>query len=251
MINKLHLIYCLIIAGLILIAVIICWIISANSEISSAALQNFTFAATIASIVLAVVSITYSIYSGAGMSGSVSVMQSAEEEIRKQVSALQNIDARIITAVKDGNLSLAEKVDSVAEQIQPILTASFQASSSRNDDANLFDIEHTSLLGMLIIYMCLKWKESDKSWPLDILGNEGRLYIYGYLIALAAIPSLGFSLSINSSSNMVDECDFTKEGFIITQEQLREYMDKKKGNENNDFLIKSLKTIDDYFAKEE
>lgn len=158
MINKLHLIYGLIIAGVILFAVVICWILSANNEVSSATLQNFTFAATIASIVLAVVSITYSIYSGAGMSGSVSVMQSAEEEIKKQVFALQNIDDRIISAVQTGNLSLVEKVEAVSQQIQPLQTASLQASSSAKDTSSIFDFEHTSLLGLYIIYTCLKSK---------------------------------------------------------------------------------------------
>lgn len=248
MINKLHLIYGLIIAGVILCAVVICWILSANNEVSSAALQNFTFAATIASIVLAVVSITYSIYSGAGMSGSVSVMQSAEEEIRKQVTALQNIDDRIMSAVKEGNLSLAEKVDAVTQQIQPLQYASLQATSTINNHAIIYDVEHTSLLGMLTIYSCLKWKEIHKNWPLDILGNENRLYIYGYLVAMSSFPSLKFSLKIEEMSNMVEDCNFADGGLSITKGQLLSYIKNKA--KNKETYEKYLKIIDDYFAKE-
>lgn len=248
MVNKLHLIYCLVISGVILSAVVICWIISANSEVSAAALQNFSFAATISSIVLAVVSITYSIYSGAGMSGSIGVMQSAEEEIRKQVAALQNIDSRIIDAVKDGNRPLAEQVASVAEQIQPLQKAGLQASAPSKDSSDLFDTENTSLFGMYIIYMCLKWEETGKSWPLDILGNENSLYLYGYLIAMSSVPSLKFSLSLDSSANMVQECSFSEGGYSISVEQLKEQMQKKA--DGADFHQTYLKTIDDYFAKE-
>lgn len=247
MINKLHLIYSLIIAGVILAAVIMCWIISATAEVSSATLQNFTFAATIASIVLAVVSITYSIYSGAGMSGSIGVMQSAEEEIRKQVTALQNIDDRIMSAVKEGNSSLAEKVDSVAQQIQPLQSMGLQASVSSKDSTMLFDIEHTSLFGMYIIYACLKWEETHKSWPLDILGNESRLYVYGYLIALSSMPALKFSVKIDGTTQMVDDCVFAKDGFSITKDQLLKYMNNKAKNKKS--MDNNLKIIDDYFAK--
>lgn len=246
MINKLHLIYGLIIAGVILVAVIICWIISANNEVSSSALQNFTFAATISSIVLAVVSITYSIYSGAGMSGSIGVMQSAEEEIRKQVTALQNIDDRIMSAVKEGNSSLAEKMDSVAQQIQPLQTTSLQVTSSSKDSSLPFDVEHTSMYGMYIIYACLKWKTTRKKWPLDILGKESWLYVYGYLIAMAAIPSLGFLLSVDDAANMVEQCEFSADKFSITEEDLLKYMAQKESVK--DSYMKDVKIIDDYFA---
>lgn len=50
-INKLHLIYGYIIAGIVIISILICWVLSCKGYVSQEAFQNFAFAASIVSIV--------------------------------------------------------------------------------------------------------------------------------------------------------------------------------------------------------
>ena len=94
-VNKLHLIYCLVISLLLIIFIIICWVLTSQNVISEYAFENFSFAATIASILLAVVSIVYTIYSGAETSSSIGVLKNAENNISKQIETLQGIESVI------------------------------------------------------------------------------------------------------------------------------------------------------------
>lgn len=79
-VNRLHLIYGYAIAILVIIAIIICWVLSCKGYVSENAFQNFSFAASIVSIVLALVSIVYTIYSGGNVTNSVGVSSGSREK---------------------------------------------------------------------------------------------------------------------------------------------------------------------------
>lgn len=91
-IDRLHVIYCVIICVLVIVGILLCWILTSRNAISEHAFDNFAFAATIVSIVLAVVSIIYTIHSGAGVTNSIGILKNVEDNISGQLETLQGVE---------------------------------------------------------------------------------------------------------------------------------------------------------------
>lgn len=246
-INKLHLIYGYIIAGIVIISILICWVLSCKGYVSQEAFQNFSFAASIVSIVLALVSIVYTIYSGGNVSNSVGVLQEAEKNIEQQVKALNGLESRIIDSVEKGNNQVSKKITEVQNQIEPMVKGSLKSVNSQtNSSGELIDINYNSAIGNSIIYICIKSIEAKKSWPTDILGNEVRMYIQGYIVAMAAIPSLKFYYETEADFQIIKTCKFGDFAKILSEKQkIVDIIKQRMGEEQSSKL---LKTIDDYFG---
>ena len=91
-VNRLHIVYCIVICLLVVGMVILCWILTSKNAISEHAFDNFAFAATIVSIVLALVSIIYTIHSGAGVTNSIGILKNVEDNISGQLETLQGVE---------------------------------------------------------------------------------------------------------------------------------------------------------------
>lgn len=247
-VDKLHLIYIIVISILFVIFLIICWVISCKQQISDVALQNFSFAATITSIVLAVVSIVYSIYSGAGMSGSVSLMQDAENKIRIQVDKLDNIDTKIFDAVRTGNSVLENKVDHIKQQIQPISESLYKIDNSDTSAKSntIIDINKMSVYGLILLYICYKSLQTGKSWPIDLLGNENKYYFQGLLVVLTCISELKFEY--NTSDDFSNVKMISVDSSKLNLDEIYERMHKRSG-EDQPFYNDTIKVIDEHFSK--
>ena len=142
-VNKLHLVYGYVIAGIVIISILICWVLSCKGYVSENAFQNFSFAASIVSIVLALVSIVYTIYSGGNVSNSVGVLQDAEKNIEQQVKALNGLESRIIDSVEKGNNQVAAKLAEVKNQIEPMVRGALgSVNSQTNSNGELIDINY-------------------------------------------------------------------------------------------------------------
>ena len=246
-VNRLHLIYGYAIAILVIIAIIICWVLSCKGYVSENAFQNFSFAASIVSIVLALVSIVYTIYSGGNVTNSVGVLQEAEKNIEQQVSALNGLEARIIDSVEKGNNQVSKKLSEVQNQIEPMVRGALKSVNSQaNSSEDLIDINYNSAIGNAIIYICIKSIEQNKPWPTDILGNEIKMYIQGYIVAMASIPAIKFYYETESDFQIIKTCNFTDFELIKGMKQnIMEVIKHRLGNEQSTQLFK---TIDDYFA---
>ena len=246
-VNRLHLIYGYIISGLLLISIVVCWILSCKGLISENAFQNFSFAASIVSIVLAVVSIVYTIYSGAGVSNSVDILQEAEQNIKTQVDALNGLESRIIGALEDVNVDLSSKLSEVQNKMDPFIERNINSEQTTGGDNDIFNLKVNSLFGNILLYICVRAIELEKSWPVDIIGNENKLYVQGYLVAMASIPSLGFSYETDEKFQTIQSCSFKdKQKFLMLKKEIKKAISSYK---NQDYANKLMAIVEDYFGK--
>ena len=245
-VNKLHLIYGYVISGLLIVSIVVCWILSCKGIISENAFQNFSFASSIVSIVLALVSIVYTIYSGSGVSNSIDILRDAEQNIKTQVEALNGLENRIIGAVEEVNNGLSTKISEVQNQIDPFIKGNINAEKG-NRQEDLIDIPFNSVFGNILLYICIKSNEKNKAWPIDILGNEIKLYFQGSLVAMASIPTLKFFYDAEGDFQIIKSCRFEEiDKFLSLKPKIltaiKSKLDKKQSDE-------VFKVVDDYFDK--
>ena len=247
-INKWHLIYGYIICGIIIVGILVCWLLSCTGRISRAAFDNFAFASSIVSIVLAVVSIVHSISSSSGVINSVKVLGDAEESIRLQVENLKGIEKDIINKVEEGNRGLTDQMSSVQKQIDSLMLQSNEGEKSGapgtpSRKPDIYDLTKNSAIGNVSLYICLKAEETCKPWRVDMLGDKYTLYIWGYLFALKTLPASGFNFEIDNKE--VSKCVFSKDvKKQLTIEKIREAINNGKAT---DTAKKLLEKVDAHF----
>ena len=246
-VNKWHLIYGYIICGILITAIVVFWILSCEGKISRTAFDNFAFASSIVSIVLAVVSIVHSISSSSGVINSVKVLEEAEEEIRTQVENLKSVEADIIAKVEEGNRGLTEQLSGYKEQVDAALSQSNEGHNHSVNTSNLdiYNLAVNSAVGNLFLYLCLKSIESGQSWRLDILGEKYVYYMWGFAFALKSVPASGFSCNIKDK--VVSECKFSKEAKKqLSYNKIKEALRNGKAKTESE---EWLKIVDAYFDK--
>lgn len=247
-VDKLHLVYGYIIFGIILASVLIIWMLSCEGVISQTAFQNFSFAASVVSIVLAVVSIVYSMKSGAGMAGSVEILQEAGKDIQDNVKALDGVEGRIVETIQKEYESLGGKIDNVQNQIEPLLqstNANIQVTEGTATSKYAIDIKGNSNYGNIILYICLRAMETKKDWNLDIIGSENKEYVWGYLVAIASVPAMKFSYHFDTETSVVSSCLFGKLDKIPTKNDI---LERLKSRSNYEKILKPiLEQVDKHF----
>ena len=243
-VNKWHLIYGYIICGILITAIVVFWILSCEGKISRTAFDNFAFASSIVSIVLAVVSIVHSISSSSGVINSVKVLEEAEEEIRTQVENLKSVEADIIAKVEEGNRGITDKISGLQGQVDAALSQSGNVSSPASN-LDIYNLAVNSAVGNMFLYLCLKSIESGQSWRLDILGEKYVYYMWGFAFALKSVPASGFSCNIKDK--VVSECKFSKEAKKqLSYNKIKEALRNGKAKTESE---EWLKIVDAYFDK--
>ena len=181
-IDYLHLVYIIIIFVVVLLAI---WLASPYI-VCEESLAKFEFAATITSIVLALVSIIYTLISGQSVSQNLGSMRDSSEKIGNVGEKLETIqtglqeDIAHLTGIEQSIQTLLDKQNQ---------TNNLLADLSKNNqiDNNItsnqtFVFEKTSIVGKCIIYACKLSKEHNKPFPANIIGNQA--YVHGYITAL-------------------------------------------------------------------
>lgn len=245
-IDKLHLIYCLVISLLLIIFIIICWVLTSNNVISEHAFENFSFAATIASILLAVVSIVYTIYSGAETSSSIGVLKNVENNISKQIETLQGVESVIKESIGEGNSKIEEALKSQMQQLFA-LPENIERVKRYSDSTQIFDIQHNPPLGNVFLYSCLLSNKYNKPWSLDMLGEYINFYFIGYIAALRTVSSLGFTYSFDKEKKVFSQFNFVDNIMnTITLDSLKEILQdqSKKYPEFVDIISRVEKYFD-------
>lgn len=246
--NHLHLIYGYIISILLICGIVLLWILTCRGVVSPVAFQNFSFAASVASIILAVVSIVFTIYSGAGVASSADTLIKTEKSIRKQIENLDGIEERIIKTIESGNIGISNKLDETKNSIDllnsnAILSSVVPENISDSSKSKLLDISSNSGFGNMLLYICLKSIEKNKAWKFDILGNEWKLYFQGYLVAMATIKSLGFTYTADSDFSGIQKCSFD----IDVATSTKDILECMKKRTDWDSTKMEFDKIDDYF----
>lgn len=252
-----HLYYAILIAGLILLFVILIF----PYGVSRYAFDNFSFASTITSIVLAVVSIVYSIISGNTSSGQLESVREINSEIKKQLDGFSHIEENISKLVNDKVSQVQSEVKTVSEGQKEMsvriseIGKNFMTSPNTDNNNDLADFSHNSAYGDLLLYACSLSVKTGKPFPASIFDNNLNDYNYwfGYLVALTVCypQKIRFDREKETEVFLFNVTSFD-EAFFGTSDVLKARIKKniEEENENNN-LYRYLKSIDNYYAKSE
>lgn len=160
-------------------------------KISDVAFQNFSFASTVVSIVLAVVSIIYSLWSGKNSNSQYDSIRHIEKQIDAQLGNFSKIEQSIsnkIDPLRDKVSSLEENQTKTNDKIDS-LAFRFMGESSKTKKASTdkFDLKSNPDLGNLTLYTCLMSFQTQKPIPQEILDRRSNGYWSGYLVAMSRI----------------------------------------------------------------
>ena len=156
-------------------------------RINEAAYQNFSFAATIVSIVLAVVSIVYSLQSGLSSIGQLNGIKDIEARIGTELTRFAGLESSIKSALSESINPLQASMGEVKQKQDDIQKAQdelfknwkeFSQSVSspivdgrQNGDASELAGKEVPQLLYVIFYVCLCSEETGKDLPYHILGK--------------------------------------------------------------------------------
>lgn len=241
--------------------VIICIIINVSllvivpGRINNDAYTNFSFAATITSIVLAVVSIVYSLQSGLSSAGQLSSIKDIEGRISEEINKFSGIDESIRKALNP----LSEDVKALQvsqndiQKAQDTLHAELQQYFNSNEtiEVSLSDGKTISIVGPAIMYVtmyaAIKSKETGMDMPYhkfaEFVGPQAR-YCEGLLDGIAALHPEKLSVAQGSrvSRKKVTSFDTTYFGTL-------EYWKEKASTIESEKLSKGLlSVIDNYYS---
>lgn len=246
-----HLYYVILIAGLILLFLILLF----PHGVSRYAFDNFSFASTITSIVLAVVSIVYSIQSGNSSSDQLNGVRDIERNISSQLDSFSDLEGKLkktiedvqrgVSEVKEGQANVKNSLDSLLLQAQnPI--------GDQKGEQGKF-IEYNSLIGNVLLYICALSYETKLPIPGKIILkiNDNYSYCYGYLVALTVFEEdkieIDQQVSTNPLLSVVIKYD---EKTFGTKEELINKITADFANKGNvDDLKNLLHEVKSYFEK--
>ncbi|MCK4825871.1 hypothetical protein KA005_59535 [bacterium] len=212
----------------------------------STVISHFSLAASVASILLALIAIFYTIERKAG--------------IQEQVGRMN----QVLTNLESASTRLHEKGDAIDLRSQEFLNLSKGRSVEDAESSSVlpfpidkskgYNISGTSITGLLILYWLCKQEKGDKLSSIEIMLKELELadkdYIHGYLVGaeleLGAMKILGTSAANENlrAENIPEDLEESvlagvkEEGSRRTRDDL----------DMNEFVEKRLKAIDAYFA---
>ena len=183
-------------------------ILVAPCHVSDEAFQNFSFAATITSIVLAVVSIVYSFYSSGGLTMSIGEMKQVEKELKEEIrnipdlknhvsQTVDDLKDNILKALDENRQASDSKTEKILETVHNEMVKYRSNSGKENDEkpksddqmkSERFDYFTNSIIGNLLIYTL--YKSWTTKTPFNILSIakiisfNGADYLQGFLVAL-------------------------------------------------------------------
>lgn len=250
-INIHHLYYVLLLAILIIVVLIL----HIPFGISKYAFDNFSFASTITSIVLAVVSIVYSIQSGNSSSDQLNGVRDIERNITKQLNNFSELEDKLhkkVDEIKSGVATVKEGQADIKKSVDDIMLQREVVSASKTDSKGN-NLEINSLLGNVLLYSCALSFETKKPIPgaiFDVMQNISS-YCYGYLMALTVFESDKIVIDDTDSdqalTTIVSRFDTQTFG---TSADIRSRIDAYISSRGNvDKLKYILDEIDDYFSK--
>lgn len=180
---RLHLVYIVIICGIVMI----CTLCVIPRCVSVAAFQNFSFASTIVSIVLAVVSIVYSLWSGQKSNNQYTGIANIERKIDEQLQGFSHIEQSIsdkLNPIKNRFDQLTEDQTRTRSEIQELksLLGDNHITSSHSDKYNLSN--YPTFANIALYALCLS-KLTNKKIPTKVLEKAIGNYWIGFMVAMS------------------------------------------------------------------
>jgi hypothetical protein len=193
---KVHAFYIL----LILISIIIVLVTVQWTSIHGLA-EYLAFAATFSSLILAVLAIVYSIYSGSQSTATASSLIAASQEIRETSATISTAATRLATQIDTMPglfAGLGDRVDATHALVQR-MSADRALHESRPEKVGADNVPRTfvdaaSNAGLIALYACTISQRLTK--PFKLAELSGRLdylsadYAWGYLIAVSTFGAI-------------------------------------------------------------
>lgn len=194
-----HLFYLIII---FIILIIVSFILS-PSGVNDEAYQNFSFAATISSIILAVVSIIYSLQSGISSLSQLNGIKDIEERIGKELIKFSNLEQSIKESVHDYITPIEETVGEIQDQL-------INGNSSIDDYNSLSKL--LKKFDDLFYYSFCKCNELGMSFPIHeferILKVNSNI-LFGYIMGLSKDDNVNVNIIGDDLLIKVNNCNST------------------------------------------
>lgn len=249
-VNIHHLYYVLLIAVLIIVVLIL----HIPFGISRYAFDNFSFASTITSIVLAVVSIVYSIQSGNSSSDQLNGVRDIERNITKQLNNFSELEDKLhkkVDEIKSGVATVKEGQADIKETFSHLVAKEALASPDKSDSKSDY-LARNSLLGNFVLYSCALAFRTKRPLPGVILSKQSDdyNYCYGYLIALCVFKADKIAVDVVDGSLLNSVVTHYDEKAFGTKEQLiAKIKSDLTSKDNMDGLKSLLNEINEYFDK--
>lgn len=182
---RLHLAYELVIC-LILMVCALCVI---PKYVSEAAFQNFSFASTIVSIVLAVVSIVYSLWSGQKSNNQYMGMAHIESKIDEQLKGFERIEESISNRLNPINVQIAQikddqiKTRQAVDKMNDLLGTN--STSEGNSVHQLYNAKGNPLYADISLYVFALAYDRKTSIPSKLLDKLTGKYWSGFIVAIS------------------------------------------------------------------
>jgi len=213
---RLHLIYIVIICAIIMI----CTLCIIPTCVSSTAFQNFSFASTIVSIVLAVVSIIYSLWSGQKSNNQYTGISNIERKIDEQLQGFSHIEQSIsekLNPIKNSFDQLTEdqtKTRSEIQELKSLLGDNHTKISHNSDKYNLNS--YPTYANIALYALCLS-NLTSKAVPANILEKTIGNYWIGFMVAMSRQQSDKLKYTPQGDSVIITTYDMT---FFPGKEQI-------------------------------
>lgn len=205
-------------------------------------LDFVSLASALISIILAVVTILYSFYSNSQSAGQVETLKKAANSVKEatlsyseSAESLQENIRKIIDAVN----RVEKKTDQIMGMQSGSISVTGEGTNNHliNFDLNAYIkgyIELASPVGIVAMYACIKSKDKNKDWNLDLFVNENnQFYCSGFLISTT---SAGFiTLTIDFSNGNVSVSDYVGiiKGYIYSKISTSVFADDLQNIKNN------------------
>ena len=177
-VSALHLFYVIVIFVIVqLFLLVIC-----PGRINEYAFDNFSFASTVVSIVLAVISIVYTFQSGQSSSDQLSNIKDIEGRIHQEINRFSDIDERITRALKpigDSIGDIRQQTSDINKSIKDNLLFATPPSDT-NDNASTATVDICTLPRMfrIVFYISQRCVDTGKPFPFFILKNVAEKHAY-------------------------------------------------------------------------
>lgn len=259
---------------ILLVCLLICLFVTlvVPKHVTEEAFQNFSFAATITSIVLAVVSIVYSFYSSGGIATSIGEMKQVEQELEEEIKDIPDLKKHVSETVDElknhileaihadrqasdsKTEELAKSVHDMHDELAGLALMVAKESSKKSDDnqLDLFDYTINSFNGNLLLYATKLAFDKGVSFNLQkvsqILGNSNLSYSRGYLVALYMCNKKRFSYESDENFETITMVQFDGE-YFQAQDMAEKIFSSADDQAGKDSYQNKMNEIDKYLSE--
>ena len=259
---------------ILLVCLLICLFVTlvVPKHVTEEAFQNFSFAATITSIVLAVVSIVYSFYSSGGIATSIGEMKQVEQELEEEIKDIPDLKKHVSETVDElknhileaihadrqasdsKTEELAKSVHDMHDELAGLASMVAKESSKKSDDnqLDLFDYTINSFNGNLLLYATKLAFDKGVSFNLQkvsqILGNSNLSYSRGYLVALYMCNKKRFSYESDENFETITMVRFDGE-YFQAQDMAEKIFSSADDQAGKDSYQNKMNEIDKYLSE--